>query len=99
MAITALLDLRLRPEFIEAAGGVLDRILLSYTESSRDLSGVEVLNDIADPTHLTLVERWETIADDDAYRAWRATPEGSSGLVEILSEPPRLWRCETSASF
>lgn len=98
MAITALLDLRLRPEFIEAAGGVLDRIL-SVTRSRPGSLGVEVLNDIADPTHLTLVERWETIADDDAYRAWRATPEGSSGLVEILSEPPRLWRCETSASF
>ncbi|THG31526.1 putative quinol monooxygenase [Naasia lichenicola] len=98
MAITALLDLRLRAESVETAAGVLDRIL-RVTRNRPGSLGVEVLNDITDPTHLTLVERWESIADDDAYRAWRATPEGSSGLAEILSEPPRLWRCDTSATF
>jgi hypothetical protein len=44
------------------------------------------------------VERWESIAHDDAYRAWRAGP-GASGLGNYLSEPARLTRFEDVAAL
>jgi hypothetical protein len=36
-------------------------------------------------------------AHDNAYRAWRATPEGASALGSILAGPPTLTRFEPVA--
>jgi hypothetical protein len=36
---------------------------------------------------------------DDAYRAWRATPEGASNLGDVLAGPPTLWRYETQSTL
>ena len=43
-------------------------------------------------THVVVVEHWESLEADDAYRAWRATPEGASDLRTLLAEPPTLTR-------
>jgi hypothetical protein len=37
-----------------------------------------------------VVERWESIEADAAYRAWRQTPDGASILGSILAAPPKL---------
>jgi hypothetical protein len=35
-------------------------------------------------------ESWESPEADNAYRQWRATPEGASALGSILAAPPSL---------
>jgi heme oxygenase (mycobilin-producing) len=97
MAVTALLDLHLREDKVAEAPAVLAAILKD-TRAFEGNQGLEVLEDVDDPTHLTVVERWESLQHDDAYRAWRATPEGASNLGDLLAGPPSLWRYETRSS-
>lgn len=98
MAITAFLDLHLRPEAVDRAPEVL-AATLEQTRAFDGSLGLEVLRDVADATHLTVVERWESLQHDDAYRAWRATPDGASGLGDVLAAPPTLLRYETQSTF
>lgn len=92
MAITSLLELTLRPDAVDGAHAVIHETLKA-TRAFDGCRGVDVLADQADPTHLVLVEQWESLEHDDAYRAWRATPDGASGLAQIVAAPPRLTRC------
>jgi hypothetical protein len=39
---------------------------------------------------VVLYETWESIEHDRAYRAWRASPEGTSDLGPILAAAPKL---------
>jgi quinol monooxygenase YgiN len=90
VAIKALLDLRLKPESLDHAAGLL-REILADTRAFAGSLGVEVLIDEADPAHVLLFETWESIAADEAYRAWRAG-DGASNLGTILAAPPVLTR-------
>lgn len=96
MTITALLDLTLTPEGVAEAPRVLRETLVA-TRAFDGCRGVEVLIDADDETHILLVETWDSIESDDAYRAWRLTPAGQSELRTLLASPPRLTRF-TSAS-
>jgi quinol monooxygenase YgiN len=98
MAVTAVLDLHLRPEAIPDAPAVIGATLKDTRAFDGNL-GLEVLEDVADPAHITILEHWESLAHDDAYRAWRATPEGASSLGDILAGPPSLWRYETQSTL
>jgi quinol monooxygenase YgiN len=98
MAVTAFLDLHLRPEVLAEAPAVIAAVLADTRAFDGSL-GIEVLEDVADPTHVTIVERWESLRHDDAYRAWRATPQGASGLGSVLAGPPSLWRYETRSTL
>ena len=93
--ITALLDLTLRPESVDDAPGVLSETLVA-TRAFPGCLSVEVLTDAADPTHVVVLERWDSLASDAAYRAWRATPDGASPLGTGLAAPPRLQRFTTT---
>ena len=97
MAIIATLDLRFDPAKLDEARTVINRVLTETRAFDGNL-GVKVLVDTADPAHFMAVETWESIAHDDAYRAWRATPEGASALGSILAGPPTLTRYEPAAS-
>lgn len=57
-----------------------------------------MLRDLTDPAHCVIVEGWESTAADDAYRAWRATPEGASGLGDLAAARPVVTRLKTAAS-
>ena len=48
---------------------------LEATRAFAGNEGIEVLYDVTDPAHVVVIERWSSLAHDDAYRAWRATPE------------------------
>ena len=98
MAVTALLDLHLRADRVADAPAVIDAVLRD-TRAFDGNPGLEVLHDLADPTHVTVVERWASLEHDDAYRAWRATPEGASNLGDLLAAPPSLWRYETGSTL
>lgn len=91
MPITSLLELQLRPEAVAEAPGVLAETLVA-TRAFPGCRGVEVTVDVADATHVVVVEAWESLEADDAYRAWRATPDGASELRRLLAAPPQLTR-------
>ena len=86
MAITAILDLQLKPEAVETASEVIHETLTA-TRAFPGCFHVAVLVDSNDPAHVVLYETWESVEHDSAYRAWRATPEGASGSAR--SWPPR----------
>ena len=97
MAVTALLDLHLREDRLAEAPAAIDAILKD-TRAFAGNQGLEVVEDVTDPTHLVVVEHWESIAHDDAYRAWRATPEGASNLGDFLAGAPTLTRFEVRST-
>ena len=89
MAITAILDLQLKPEALETASEIIHETLAA----TREFPGcyhVAVLVDSDDPAHVVLYETWESLEHDQAYRAWRTTPEGASELGSILAAAPKL---------
>ena len=47
--------------------------------------GVDVLVDTEDEAHLLLIQKWESIEHDQAYRDWRATDAGASALSTIVA--------------
>lgn len=98
MAVTAFLDLHLRDDALDEAPAVLAAVLADTRAFDGSL-GIEVLQDVAEPTHMTVVEHWASLQHDDAYRAWRATPEGASDLGRVLAAPPTLWRFETHSTL
>lgn len=96
--VTSLLELTLTPEAAAdpaSAHAVVSQVL-EATRAFDGCLGCDVLVDVDDPAHLVVLERWESLAHDDAYRAWRRTPEGASRLGEVLAAPPRLTRSTTA---
>jgi heme oxygenase (mycobilin-producing) len=89
MAITSVLDLRLKADSLESAHEVI-HATLTATRAFPGCLGVTVLVDSGDPAHVVLHESWESVDHDNAYRAWRATPEGASDLGSILAAAPKL---------
>ena len=96
MALTSLLDLQLRPD---APADAEERVsaILAQTRARPGSLSVDVVRDLEDPRHLVVIEVWESVEADDAYRAWRATPEGASGLGELTRGRPGLTRYEATA--
>jgi quinol monooxygenase YgiN len=89
MATIAILDLRLKADSLETAHKVI-HATLTDTRAFPGCLDVTVLVDSDDQDHVLIYETWESIEHDRAYRAWRATPEGASGLGSILAAPPKL---------
>jgi heme oxygenase (mycobilin-producing) len=89
VAITSILELHLKADSLEDAHGVL-HATLTDTRAFPGCLDVTVLVDNDDPAHVILYETWESIEHDQAYRAWRASPEGASDLGSILAARPKL---------
>jgi quinol monooxygenase YgiN len=89
VAITATLDVRLKADQLDTAFEVIHETLTA-TRAFPGCLGVTVLVDSADPAHVIAVETWESPEADNAYRQWRATPEGASKLGSVLAAPPTL---------
>ena len=86
MSIRIHLDLQLDPTRLDQGRQVLAEGLVA-TRAWPGNEGVEVVVDDDDPAHLLVVTSWARTADHDAYAAWRATPEGASGLGDLLATP------------
>jgi heme oxygenase (mycobilin-producing) len=82
--ITALLDLKIKPESVAEAKEVVESVLAD-TRAFPGCLGVDVLVDTEDQAHLLLIEKWESIERDQAYRDWRATEAGASALSTIVA--------------
>ncbi|WP_432520034.1 putative quinol monooxygenase [Kineococcus sp. SYSU DK006] len=91
MSITSVLELTLKPEAVADAPAIITQTLQA-TRAFEGCLGVDVLVDTDDETRVVLLERWESLEHDDAYRAWRATPEGASQLGTLVAAPPKLTR-------
>jgi quinol monooxygenase YgiN len=89
MPITALLELRVKPEALDQDLHAELHAILVDTRAFDGCLGVDVLIDTADPTHFIAVERWESEEHDAAYRAWRAG-DGQTNLASFLASPPVL---------
>jgi quinol monooxygenase YgiN len=99
MAVTALLDITLRADKLDEAPAAI-AATLAQTRAFEGNEGLEVLVDVTDPTHLTVVEHWASMERDEAYRAWRETPEGAPAqLGAVLAAAPRLTKYETQSSY
>ncbi len=96
MPISALLELTIKPESLADAPTVIHQTLQA-TRAFEGCLGVDVLMDTDDPTHIVLLEQWDSLESDAAYRAWRSTPDGASDLRTILAGPPRLTRFTTAS--
>lgn len=97
MPITSILEFTVRADRVEGAEDFIATLLVA-TRAFPGCTGIEVLRDLTDPAHYVIVEGWESTAADDAYRAWRATPEGASGLGDLAATRPVVTRLETVAS-
>jgi heme oxygenase (mycobilin-producing) len=82
--VTALLDLRIKPESVAEAKKTVESVLVT-TRAFPGCLGVDVLVDTEDEAHLLVLERWESIEHDQAYRDFRASPAGASPLGSIIA--------------
>jgi quinol monooxygenase YgiN len=89
VALTATLDLRLKADKLDTAFEVIHETLTA-TRAFPGCLGVSVLVDSADPAHVLVLETWESPEADNAYRQWRATPEGASNLGSLVAAAPSL---------
>lgn len=89
--ITSILDVRIAPEHADEALAAIEETLVA-TRAFDGCLGVDILVDTTDAAHFVLLERWESLEHDDAYRAWRATGAARNRMREIAAEPPVLTR-------
>jgi quinol monooxygenase YgiN len=95
MAITSIVTLRFKPEFVAQA----EQMVRSSLELARGFEGnlgIDVLVDQADDTRWLLVERWESEAADSAYRAYRTEKGIRSELGPLLAGPPEVVKFNVS---
>jgi quinol monooxygenase YgiN len=95
MSVTVLLELRFNPESVNEARKVFAREL-EKTRSFQGALTVDVLVDEDDAAHWIIYEIWETVADDEAYRAFRAGDGKITDLPPLLAAPPVKTRYTTS---
>lgn len=93
MSVTITFEIQVLREHIEAAPRVIGETIAATREFDGCL-GVDVLHDSEDATHFTLLELWETFEHHAAYNAWRGTPEGASGIRDIIAAAPITTRYE-----
>ena len=94
MALTVLLDLRLKPDAVLGAPAML-RDILAGTRAFDGCLSVDVLLDCEDPAHMILLERWASAEADAAYREWRAGA-GATELGSLLASAPQISMFETA---
>ncbi|MCV7419556.1 antibiotic biosynthesis monooxygenase [Mycobacterium yunnanensis] len=95
MSVTVLLELRFKPESVAEAREVFTRELVK-TRAHKGALTCDVLVDEDDEAHWIIYEVWETVADDEAYRAFRAGDGKIVDLPPLLAAPPVKTRFVTT---
>jgi len=91
MAVGVLLEWRFKPDAVDQAPAVVSRVLTT-TRAFDGCIRVDVLIDDNDPTRWLLVELWESLEHDAAYRTFRAGPGKATEIPPLLAAPPVLTR-------
>ena len=63
---------------------------LGDTRARQGCEFVTVHRDQSDPDKILLVERWATMEDDAAYRAWRAGDGAVTAMGPLVAGPPTI---------
>ncbi len=95
MPVTVLLELKFKPESVAEATEVFRRELAKTRAFDGNLV-TEVLVDEDDDSHWVIYESWESVAHDEAYRAFRAGDGKIADLPPLLAAPPVKTRYTTS---
>jgi len=85
--VAALLEFRFKPDVLDQVPDAVSRTL-SVTRKFDGCQRIDVLVDDEDPSRYLLVEVWESMEHDTAYREFRASPAGASELGPLLAAPP-----------
>jgi len=95
MPVTVLLELKFKAESLAEATEVFRRDLVKTRAFDGNLA-TDVLVDALDETHWVIYELWESVEQDDAYRAFRAGDGKITDLPPLLAAPPVKTRYVTS---
>ena len=95
MPVTVLLELKFKAESLAEATEVFRRELVKTRAFDGNLA-TDVLVDAVDKTHWVIYELWESVEQDDAYRAFRAGDGKITDLPPLLAAPPVKTRYVTS---
>ena len=87
MPVAALLEFRFKPEVLDEVPDAMSRTL-AVTRKFDGCQRIDVLVDDEDPSRYLLVEVWDSMEHDEAYRKFRASPAGASELGPLLTAPP-----------
>jgi quinol monooxygenase YgiN len=95
MPVTVLLDLKFKAESLAEATDVFRRELVKTRAFDGNLV-TDVLVDEDDENHWVIYEVWASVADDEAYRSFRAGEGKITDLPPLLAAPPVKTRYVTS---
>jgi len=87
--LAALLEFRFKPEILDQVPDAISKTL-AVTRKFDGCQRIDVLVDSDDPSRYLLVEIWDSMQHDTAYREFRASPGGASELGPLLAAPPVL---------
>ncbi len=90
--IAAIVRFAFIPGEEERVAGIVERTL-AVTRTFDGLERIDVLRSPERPEEWTLYEVWSDAQSEQAYRDFRATPEGADpDLASIVAGPPSLER-------
>jgi quinol monooxygenase YgiN len=95
MSVTVLLELKFKPESVQAGRDLMRRTL----ETTRAFDGnlqTDVWVDEDDEAHWIIYEVWASVEADEAYRAFRAGEGKVVELPPLLAAPPAKTRYTTT---
>ncbi len=95
MPVTVTLELRLKPDAVQAAREVMGRALKDTRAFAGNLQ-TDVLVDEDDEAHWLIYELWQSVEHDEAYRAFRAGEGKLTELPPLLAAPPVKTRYATT---
>ena len=95
MAVTVILELKFKPESVQAGRELMGREL-QKTRAFDGNARTDVLIDEDDDAHWLIYEIWDTVEHDEAYRSFRAGEGKIVDLPGLLAEPPVKKRYATS---
>jgi quinol monooxygenase YgiN len=98
MSLTALLEVKFKPEAVDDAKKLMKRVL-NETRAFDGCESVEVLVDATDPAHWMIVERWASVEQDAKYREFRAGEGAITELGPLLAGAPGLTSYNTDDSI
>jgi quinol monooxygenase YgiN len=87
MPVTVLLELKIKPEALAEVRELMGRELQTTRAFDGNLA-TDVIVDEDDPTHWIIYERWDSVEQDEAYRAFRAGEGRIAALPALLADPP-----------
>ncbi|MFC9361613.1 putative quinol monooxygenase [Rhodococcus sp. NPDC057014] len=94
----AILELTFKPETVETAQKVMARVL----KETREFDGcirVDNVLDAKNPNTWRVIETWESMDHDAAYRRFRAGEGAITDLGSLLAGPPSLSKGTLDASI